>query len=126
MRAPRAIGKEASNRPNANIAANDPDTMVYIGTYNSGAAKISMPILNRAGVLMISPANTAIGLTKPSGVKGEPENYRPTGKVNYTRVVATDDLQGSLAADWAKQLGAKKVYILDDSGNVRQRLCGSL
>ena len=100
---------------NANQAARDPDTMIYIGTYNSGAAKMSMPILNRAGVLMISPANTAIGLTKPSGVKGEPGMYRPTGKINYVRVVATDDLQGSLAGDWAKKLGATKVYILDDS-----------
>lgn len=118
---------------NANIAANDPDTMVYIGTYNSGAAKISMPILNRAGVLMISPANTAIGLTKPSGVKGEPENYRPTGKVNYTRVVTTDDLQGALAADWAKQLGVKTIYLLDDSemygkgcADLVERRCGEI
>ena len=31
---------------NANKAANDPDAMVYIGTYNSGAAKLSIPILN--------------------------------------------------------------------------------
>jgi branched-chain amino acid transport system substrate-binding protein len=100
---------------NANLAANDRDCMVYIGPFNSGAAKASMPILNQAGLLMISPANTAIGLTKPSGVKGEPENYRPTGKVTYFRVVATDDLQGTLAADWAKQLEVKKVYILDDS-----------
>src|SRR5712692_3776884 len=28
---------------NANKAIADPDTMVYIGTYNSGAAKVSMP-----------------------------------------------------------------------------------
>ena len=41
---------------NARRAVRDPDVMVYIGTYNSGAAKMSMPILNRAGLLMISPA----------------------------------------------------------------------
>ena len=58
---------------NARKAANDPDVMVYIGPYNSGAAKDSMPILNRAGLLMISPANTAVGLTKPGlGEPGEP------------------------------------------------------
>jgi branched-chain amino acid transport system substrate-binding protein len=43
---------------NAERAARHPDVMVYLGTYNSGAAKIAMPILNRAGLLMISPANT--------------------------------------------------------------------
>ncbi len=123
----------AAETNNANMAASDPDTMVYIGTYNSGAAKIAMPILNRAGLLMISPANTAIGLTKPSGVKGEPENYRPTGKINYVRVVATDDLQGALGADWAKQLGVNKVYILDDSemygkgcADLFERRCGEI
>lgn len=105
--------KETSN---AKRAARDPDVMVYIGTYNSGAAKIAMPILNRAGLLMISPANTATGLTKPGkGDRGEPEMYRPTGKINYVRVVPADDLQGSLSAAWAKQLGFRRVYVLDDN-----------
>lgn len=101
---------------NANRAVQDPDVMVYIGTYNSGAAKIAMPILNRAGLLMISPANTWPGLTKPGlGDAGEPDIYRPTQQVNYVRVVPADDLQGTLAADWAKEMGVKSVYILDDN-----------
>jgi branched-chain amino acid transport system substrate-binding protein len=101
---------------NADRASKDPDVMVYLGTYNSGAAKISMPILNRAGVLMISPANTWPGLTKPGvGEPGEPEIYRPTGKVNYARVVPADDLQGPLGADWAKEMGVKSVFVLDDN-----------
>src|SRR5437867_307559 len=32
---------------NARRAAEDPDAMLYIGTYNSGAAKVSIPVLNR-------------------------------------------------------------------------------
>jgi branched-chain amino acid transport system substrate-binding protein len=100
---------------NANRAANDPAVVAYIGTYNSGAAKIAMPILNRAGLLMVSPANTWPGLTKPGlGDKGEPDIYRPTGRVNYFRVVPADDIQGAVAAVWARKLGVKKVYILDD------------
>jgi len=101
---------------NASRAVRDPDVMIYIGTYNSGASKISMPILNEAGLLMISPANTWPGLTKPGkGDCGEPQNYRPTGKVNYVRVVPADDLQGPLSARWAKHLGVRKVYVLDDN-----------
>src|SRR3954471_22690549 len=46
---------------NANKAAADADVMVYIGTFNSGAAKVSIPILNQAGLVMISPANTYPG-----------------------------------------------------------------
>jgi branched-chain amino acid transport system substrate-binding protein len=105
-----------SEATNADKAAKNPDVMVYIGPYNSGAAKISMPILNKAGVLMISPANTWPGLTKPGNWgTGEPGIYRPTGKINYTRVVPTDDLQGPFAANWAKEMGVKQVYVLDDN-----------
>ena len=100
----------------ANEAVLDEDVMVYIGTFNSGAAKTALPILNRAGLLMISPANTAIGLTKPDPTEpGTPGIHRPTGKNNYFRVVPTDDLQGSYAADWALDMGVKKVYVLDDN-----------
>jgi len=101
---------------NANRAVRDPDVMVYLGTYNSGAAKISMPILNKADLLMLSPASTWPGLTKADkGDPGEPAIYRPTGKVNFARVVPTDDLQGPLGAQWAKELGVKRVYVLDDN-----------
>jgi branched-chain amino acid transport system substrate-binding protein len=101
---------------NAVRAVQDPDVMVYIGTYNSGASKISMPILNKAHLLMISPANTWPGLTKPDkGDPGEPDIYRPTGTVNFTRLVPTDDLQGPLGAVWAKELGVRRVYVLDDN-----------
>jgi branched-chain amino acid transport system substrate-binding protein len=107
-------GKE---KENATRAAGDPDIMVYIGTFNSGAAKIAIPILNRANLVMISPANTYVGLTKdlPGLVeKGEPAIYYPTGKRNYCRVVPADDLQAKAAAWWANQMGVQKVYILDD------------
>ena len=104
--------KEAAN---ADQAIKDPDVMVYIGTYNSGAAKVSMPKLNQANMLMISPANSWPGLTKPGkGDQGEPEKYRPSGKINYVRVVPADDIQGVVSADWALKLGLKKVFILDD------------
>jgi branched-chain amino acid transport system substrate-binding protein len=100
---------------NALRAVGDSNVMVYIGPFNSGAAKVSMPILNKAGLLMVSPANTWPGLTKPGiGEPGEPDMYRPSGRLNYIRVVPADDLQGPLAADWAKQMGLKKVFVIDD------------
>jgi branched-chain amino acid transport system substrate-binding protein len=105
-------GKEAEN---ANRAVNDPQVMAYIGTFNSGAAAISIPILCKANLAMISPANTGVGLTKPGkGEPDEPGKYYPDCKRNYTRVVPADDLQGSAAATWARDLGVKSVYILDD------------
>ncbi|HEY1013792.1 MAG TPA: branched-chain amino acid ABC transporter substrate-binding protein [Herpetosiphonaceae bacterium] len=108
---------EAKETENANSVAAKSDVLVYIGTFNSGAAKLSIPILNKANVVMISPANTYPGLTKPGkGDAGEPEVYYPNGgKRNYTRVVPADDLQGAAGANWAKELGVTKVYIIDDT-----------
>lgn len=101
---------------NANRAVLDPDVMIYLGTYNSGAAKISMPTLNHAGLLMLSPVNTWPGLTKPGrGDPGEPDIYRPSGRITFARVVPTDDLQGPLGAEWARDLGVRRVYVLDDA-----------
>ena len=108
----------AVEQSNANTVAADPDAMVYIGTYNSGAAKLSIPILNNACIVMISPANSYPGLTKAvEGVTepGEPDIYYPAGYRSYLRVIGTDDAQGAAGAEWAKRNGATKVYVLDDT-----------
>lgn len=102
---------EASN---AQKAIADEAALVYFGTYNSGAAKISMPLTNKANMAQITPANSYPGLTKKGFAPGEPDIYRPTGKINYFRTYGADDFQGASGAAWAKCLGFKKVYILDD------------
>ena len=101
----------------ATEAASTNDLVAYIGTFNSGAAKIVIPVLCKAGVAMVSPANTYPGLTKPGkGTADEPGIYYPGGcKHNYFRVVPADDLQGDVGAAWAKELGATSVYVLDDT-----------
>ncbi len=113
---------------NANKAAADPEAMAYIGTYNSGAAKLAIPILNAACLVMVTPANTYPGLTKAvTGVTkpGEPEVYYPNGYRNYSRVVGTDDAQGAAGADWAKSLGKTKAWVLDDTQVYGQGLAKS-
>ena len=111
----RGAWDPATEGQNADKAIRDPDVMAYIGPYNSGAAKISMPKLNQAGLLMISPGNTWPGLTKSGiGEPNEPQVYRPTNKINYFRVVPADDIQGYVAAKWAQELGVRKVFLLHD------------
>lgn len=109
----------AQEERNARAAIAEHDCIAYIGTYNSGAAKISMPILNRAQMLMISPGNTYPGLTKPgTGIGDEPWIYSPLGssKRNFCRVVPADDLQGPAAARYAANvLGIKTVYVFHDT-----------
>jgi branched-chain amino acid transport system substrate-binding protein len=101
---------------NASKAAQDARTIAYIGEFDSGATAISLPITNEAGFIQVSPAASAVGLTKlvPGADKGEPEKYYPSGDRSFARVVPADDVQASAAARWTKELGARKVYLVDD------------
>ncbi len=98
---------------NARLYASNKSVIGVIGTFNSGCAKIIVPILNRVHLGMVSPANTNPGLTKKWD-PGEPNKYYPTGTRNYARVVATDDIQGPADALWTQSLGLKKVFVLND------------
>jgi branched-chain amino acid transport system substrate-binding protein len=103
---------------NATQVINDPDAVIYIGTYNSGAAEVSIPLMNEAGMAMLSPANTAVQLTKenPSNAEGYPGVLYPTGVRNYFRVVPADDLQGAAAANFAyTNIEKRTAYVLHDN-----------
>ena len=114
-----AAGKwdESKCSENGRSYADSSDVVVVIGTYNSGCAGIIIPLVNEVPIAMISPANTYAGLTHsaPGTEPGEPDKYYPSGKRNYTRVVATDDNQGKIGANFLKtDQGCASVYILDD------------
>ena len=98
----------------AKRAVADEDVMVYIGTFNSGAAKVSIPINNRGGLVQISPGNVWPGLTQSGFMPGEPGIFYPTGVRNYFRVIPTDVIQGPAGAVWAQELGFENIYIFDD------------
>ena len=118
---------EATCTKNANAHVTNTNEVAVMGTYNSGCAKLEVPILNQAQdpMLMVSDANTNPGLTK-SWDPGEPDKYYPTGKRNYARVVTTDDYQGSAAADFASQdLKVKKCYIVNDNSTYGQGVARS-
>ena len=86
-------------------------------------ATISIPILNKAGIAQISPANTAVGLTtdEPGAEQGEPDKYYPTGKRTYARIVPRDTIQGAALATVMKEDGCKKPSRRQRQGGVRRR-----
>lgn len=99
----------------ARKAAQDKSTIVYLGEFNSGASAISIPILNEAGILQISPSNTYVGLTRSQGAdKGEPDKYYPSGKRTFGRVVPADHIQAAAQVAYQKDQGCTKLYILND------------
>jgi branched-chain amino acid transport system substrate-binding protein len=101
---------------NARRVAGDENAIALLGEFNSGASAISIPITNEAGILQVSPANTALELTKDAGPddKGAPEKYYPSGNRTYGRVVPADHIQGSAQAEWMKEIGVTKLFTLDD------------
>ena len=105
---------------NANTYAQNESVIGVLGTFNSGCAKLEIPIANRATngpLAMVSPSNTYPGLTVggPGTAPGEPGVYYPTGKRNYARVVWTDQFQGAADGIFAqKTMKIKSVYILSD------------
>ncbi len=99
---------------NARQAVQDPLAVAYVGPLNSGAAKVSLPITNRGGLLQISPTTTWPGLTRPGYAQGEPGIFYPTGVRSFFRTTPTDDVQSLAAALWARSLKFNSFYILDD------------
>jgi ABC-type branched-subunit amino acid transport system substrate-binding protein len=105
---------------NANAYAQAKRLVAVIGPFNSDCASIEIPILNRAAggpLAMISPTNTYAGLTRrgsppPMGYRGEPGVYYPTGKRNFVRLLAGDDVHGAAEAVLAKRLGLASVYLV--------------
>jgi branched-chain amino acid transport system substrate-binding protein len=104
---------------NGRAYAQNESVIGVIGTFNSGCAKLVIPLLNRAPdgpLAMVSPSNTNPGLTEagPGADPGAPDVYYPTGTRNYARVVWNDQHQGAANALFTKQLGLKNVFILND------------
>ena len=107
----------AQTKANARKVAQDDAAIAYIGEFNSGASANSIPTLNEANILQVSPSNTALGLTKSGdgAEPGEPDKYYPAGTRTYGRVVPIDTIQGAAQAQYMKDEGVTSVYILDDN-----------
>jgi branched-chain amino acid transport system substrate-binding protein len=100
---------------NARKAVGDDNTIAYLGEFNSGASAISLPLLNEAGILQVSPSNTYVGLTRSEGAeKGEPQKYQPSGTKTFARVVPADHIQAAAQVSYMKDNGVTKLYILND------------
>ena len=102
---------------NANAHAANANEIAVLGTFNSGCAMLELPVLNDADpgpMLMVSPANTFPELTKHWG-PGTPQQYYPTGKRSYARVLTTDDYEANAAAKFAhRSLHVRRVFVLND------------
>lgn len=115
----RDAGRWDPNQVSANArrAMADPRTIAYVGELDTGASAVSIPASDQKGVLQVSPADGLAGLTRKEGAtRGEPEKYYPDPRRNFVRVIPPDNRQGAALAAYMKELGATRLYVVNDGG----------
>lgn len=83
-----------------NIVA-DPAILCVVGHYNSGVQIPSSEVYHSSNLANVSPANTNPKVTE-------------RGYLEVSRIVGRDDVQGVVAAQFAKSKGMKSAYVLHD------------
>jgi branched-chain amino acid transport system substrate-binding protein len=88
-------------RSNAAHDARFAKVVGVIGTLDSGCARLELPILGRAHVVLVSPLNTASDL-------------KSSARARIARLSASDDAQAAAAARFIRNGGARTVAVLSD------------
>ncbi len=107
---------QAAAAANGRRATGDSTAIAYLGDFDSGATRASLPITNEARMLQVSPASAAIDLVQPFLGAGDevPNDLQTTGERTFGRVIPSDAVQAGAAAAWAKRLGVKHVAAISD------------
>jgi branched-chain amino acid transport system substrate-binding protein len=126
-------GEAARGVQNVGALIGDPAVLAVIGPFDSSAARAEIPVANRAGLALVSPATSSRCLTKepflPPALNPartaiacraaglpSPRDLRPSGVNDYFRLSTTDELQGAAAADFAASgLHLRRVAVVSDS-----------
>ena len=99
----------------AKVAAQDTSTIAYLGDFDSGATAISLPFMNEAGILQISPASPYVGLTSSfEAGQDEPARFYPNGKRTFVRLQPGDTAEAEAQVQLMRSLGVRTLYVLDD------------
>ncbi|HUY58127.1 MAG TPA: ABC transporter substrate-binding protein [Solirubrobacteraceae bacterium] len=106
---------------NAQTAARNSSTVAYIGDLDSGATELSLPILNQAGIVQITPGSGYPGLTnKVPHVTGldEPLKFYPTGSFTLLRLIPDDMVQAAAALELLRSTGCTHVAAASFDGGI--------
>jgi branched-chain amino acid transport system substrate-binding protein len=99
----------------AKTAAEDTSTIAYLGDYGSDATAISLPVINAAGILQVSPASPYVGLTSSLDAgQDEPGRFYLTGKRTFGRLAPNDVVQAAAQVQLMRSTGVRRLYVLSD------------
>jgi branched-chain amino acid transport system substrate-binding protein len=108
---------------NAKTAAQDPSAIAYLGDYDSSATAVSLPLINAAGILQVSPASPYVGLTYAHAASAdEPERFYPTGQRTFGRIMPADPVQARAQVQVMRLLHVSRVYLLNDGDRYQRPL----
>ncbi len=99
---------------NARAATQDSTAIAYLGDFESGATRASLPVTNSARLLQVSPASAAAGLVEAPPGEDELPAAQPSGTRTFGRVIPSDGLQAMAGARWAEELGSKRIATESD------------
>ncbi|MBV9440713.1 MAG: branched-chain amino acid ABC transporter substrate-binding protein [Candidatus Eremiobacteraeota bacterium] len=109
----QGVHDPAQGAQNVKTFIADASVLGMIGPFNSNVAKAEIPLTNDAGLVQISPSTTNPGLTKGDDAKRLRTSHPDVNA--FFRVCTTDDRQGAAGATFARKLGLKKAFIIDDN-----------
>jgi len=85
------------------------------GVTAASATAVSLPLINAAGILQVSPASPYVGLTSALDAgQDEPERFYPTGRRTFGRVVPGDPVQAAAQVALLRRLGVRRLYVVAD------------
>ena len=125
-RGPAAAWSPSAVGANARTATQDTSAVAYIGDFEAGATRTSEPITNAAHLLQVSPASTAVDLTRPFlGSDQLPAGEDEGGERTFGRVIPSDPVQAAAAAGWVRRLDERKVELVSDGSSFGEVMASS-
>jgi branched-chain amino acid transport system substrate-binding protein len=103
----------AQGAQNVKTFISDPSVLAMIGPFNSNVAVAEIPLTNDAGLAQIAASTTNDALTRPPNAARLRSTHPETNA--FFRVCTVDSRQGAAGAQFAKKLGFKRAFIVDDN-----------
>jgi branched-chain amino acid transport system substrate-binding protein len=95
----------------ATMLATTPNIVGVVSTLNSSVSTSVAPVLDKAGILQVSPANTNDVLSKGPDFRDNPKRQYDT----YFRTCTVDSFQGPFAANYlVEEAGRTKIAVVSD------------
>ena len=121
------LSSEARVASNARTAVLAPNSIAYIGDYDSTATAISLPLTNQGGIAQISPLSAYSGFTNSAQAGlDEPRRFYPSGRKTFFRLVANQLRETKAQAALQAQQGCKSSFLVYSESELGKRSAAAM